>query len=111
MTPVEAEPHRSCKSKKFITKVMFMCAICRPIFGPDGNVIFYGKIGIFPFTEQVKALRGSKHRPKGAIETKAIESVNKQVVKDCIINQVVNSLDLCVYCKNTLNGFQLICNV
>ncbi|XP_057793784.1 uncharacterized protein LOC131010326 [Salvia miltiorrhiza] len=27
LTPEEIEPHRTCKNKKFITKVMFMCAI------------------------------------------------------------------------------------
>ncbi|XP_057810276.1 uncharacterized protein LOC131024755 [Salvia miltiorrhiza] len=50
LTPGEAEPHRTCKSKKHIKKVMFMCAVCRPIFAEDGSVLFDGKIGIWPFT-------------------------------------------------------------
>ncbi|XP_047952831.1 uncharacterized protein LOC125198554 [Salvia hispanica] len=33
LLPDEDEPYRSCKSKRFITKVMFMCAVCRPVFG------------------------------------------------------------------------------
>ncbi|XP_057790301.1 uncharacterized protein LOC131007157 [Salvia miltiorrhiza] len=32
LRPGEAEPHRTCRSRKSITKVMFMCAMCRPIF-------------------------------------------------------------------------------
>ncbi|CAA0841436.1 Unknown protein [Striga hermonthica] len=31
LTPAEAEPHRACKSKTFITKVMFMCVVSRPM--------------------------------------------------------------------------------
>ncbi|XP_057779460.1 uncharacterized protein LOC130998042 [Salvia miltiorrhiza] len=46
LTQEEIEPHRSCKSKNHIIKVMFMCAVCRPIFDDDGNCIFDGKIGI-----------------------------------------------------------------
>ncbi|XP_042059698.1 uncharacterized protein LOC121804255 [Salvia splendens] len=29
LLPDEEEPYRSCKSKRFITKVMFMCVVCR----------------------------------------------------------------------------------
>ncbi|XP_042024289.1 uncharacterized protein LOC121771521 [Salvia splendens] len=46
MLPDEDEPYMSCKSKRFITKVMFMCAVSRPQFGTDGQTIFDGKIGI-----------------------------------------------------------------
>lgn len=88
MGPEEADPHRTTQSKAHIPKVMFMCAVCRPIFGPDGAVIFDGKIGIFPFTEQKKAIRGSKHRPKGTMFTKPIESITKDVIKKCLITEV-----------------------
>ncbi|KAF7136472.1 hypothetical protein RHSIM_Rhsim08G0101000 [Rhododendron simsii] len=30
LLPAEKEPHRTCKSKKFITKVMFLAAVARP---------------------------------------------------------------------------------
>lgn len=107
--PGETEPHRTCKSKKFITKVMFMCAVCRPLFGPDGNLIFDGKIGIFPFTEQVPAKRKSKNRPAGTMETKSVISVTKEVVRDCIINEVCKcTSELCSVCQTPLIGVQLV---
>ncbi|XP_042065346.1 uncharacterized protein LOC121808839 [Salvia splendens] len=37
LLPDEDEPYRACKSKRFITKVMFMCAVSRPHFGMDGQ--------------------------------------------------------------------------
>ncbi|XP_047949312.1 uncharacterized protein LOC125195166 [Salvia hispanica] len=92
LLPDEDEPYRSCKSKRFITKVMFMAAVCRPLIGSDGEIIFDGKIGLFPFTEQVPAQRSSKNRPKGTLETKPIQSVNKEVMTACLINQIVPTI-------------------
>lgn len=43
----EDEPHRTCKSKNFITKVMFLAAVTRPRFDNERNVSFSGKIGIY----------------------------------------------------------------
>ena len=88
MAPEEEEPHRSCKNKQFISKIMFMCAVARPLFGGNGEVLFDGKIGIFPFIERVPAKRNSKNRRAGTIETKPIDSITKQVTKDCVINKV-----------------------
>ncbi|XP_042003811.1 uncharacterized protein LOC121752785 [Salvia splendens] len=34
----EDEPYRSCKSKRFITKVMFMCDVSRPMFGSEAHL-------------------------------------------------------------------------
>ncbi|XP_057775076.1 uncharacterized protein LOC130994057 [Salvia miltiorrhiza] len=92
LTPAEAEPHRSCKSKKFIKKVMFVCAVCRPIFGDDGSVLFDGKIGIFPLTEMVPAKRSSKNRAAGTLEQKPIESITQQVMRECFIKQLVPAI-------------------
>ncbi|XP_057786055.1 uncharacterized protein LOC131003557 [Salvia miltiorrhiza] len=92
LTPGEAEPHRTCKSKKFITKVMFMCAVCRPLIAEDGTVLFDGKIGIFPFTEYVPAKRNSKNREAGTLEQKPIQSITKEVIKDCIINKIIPAI-------------------
>ncbi|XP_042030051.1 uncharacterized protein LOC121776981 [Salvia splendens] len=92
LLPDEEEPYRSCKSKRFITKVMFMCAVCRPYFGEDGDVIFDGKIGIFPFTTKEQAQRKSKNRAKGTLETKPIQSVNKEVMRDCLIHKIIPTI-------------------
>lgn len=108
LTPDEIDPHRSCKSKKFITKVMFMCAVCRPIFGADGTVLFDGKIGIFPFTYEEPAKRSSKNRPSGTMETKAIESITRDVIRDCIINKVwVDEGEFCDLCHSMCLGVSL----
>ncbi|XP_042012579.1 uncharacterized protein LOC121761058 [Salvia splendens] len=89
LLPDEDEPYRSCKSKRSITKVMFMAAVSRPLIGSDGEITFDGKIGLFPFTEEVPAKRSSKNRPKGTIETKPIQSINKEVMKACLLNQII----------------------
>ncbi|XP_057770715.1 uncharacterized protein LOC130990503 [Salvia miltiorrhiza] len=73
LTPEEIEPHRTCKNKKFITKVMFMCAVCRPVFGAN-------------------AKRNSKNRAAGTMEWKPIQSITKQVVKDCLIYQIIPAI-------------------
>ncbi|XP_057811571.1 uncharacterized protein LOC131025799 [Salvia miltiorrhiza] len=92
LTPAEIDPHRTCKSKKFIKKVMFLCAVCRPLFNEDGSVLFDGKIGIFPFTEMVPAKRTSKNREAGTMEEKPIQSITKQVMKDCFIYKLIPAI-------------------
>ncbi|VFQ76659.1 unnamed protein product [Cuscuta campestris] len=89
LLPDEIDPHRTCKSKKFITKVMFLCVVGRPLFAESGEVLWDGKVGIFHFTETVQAQRKSKNRAKGVLEVKPITSVTKQVTKDMLIKQVI----------------------
>ncbi|XP_074299712.1 uncharacterized protein LOC141630865 [Silene latifolia] len=88
----ETEPHRCVQSKSFIEKVMFMCAVARPQYGSNGEVVFDGKIGIWPFVCQVPAQRNSKNRVAGTLETKCIESINKHVTREMIINQVLPAI-------------------
>ncbi|KAH6817317.1 hypothetical protein C2S51_000920 [Perilla frutescens var. frutescens] len=92
LTPEEAEPHRTCKSKKFISKIMFMCAVSRPILAADGSVLFDMMIGVFPFAHKVPAKRASKNRSRGILETKLIESITQEVIRDCLINQVLPAI-------------------
>ncbi|KAL6582466.1 hypothetical protein OROMI_006480 [Orobanche minor] len=88
----EENPYRSCQSKKFITKVMFLCAVSRPLYNTDGSLLFDGKIGMFPFTYKEAAKRNSKRRSAGTMETKAICSITKTVIKSCLINQVLPAI-------------------
>ncbi|XP_074266707.1 uncharacterized protein LOC141589988 [Silene latifolia] len=88
----EKKPYRSVQSKKFIGKVMFMCAVARPRYGSNGEVLFDGKIGIWPFIVEVPAKRNSRNRVAGTMETKCIESINKQVVKDMILKIVIPAI-------------------
>ncbi|KAK9697442.1 hypothetical protein RND81_08G037800 [Saponaria officinalis] len=88
----EELPYRSCQSKRYITKVMFMCAVSRPVYSPEGELLFDGKIGMFPFTKQQPAARRSRYRPRGTMETKAIESITKEVTRACIIEKVIPAI-------------------
>lgn len=71
----EAEPHRTYKNKSFITKVIFLAVVGRPRWETSRNQHFNGKLGIWPFIKYVAAKHGSRNRPKGTIETKAMTSV------------------------------------
>jgi hypothetical protein len=84
----EDEPQRVCKSKKFIMKVMFLAAVARPRWDRVKNQWFTGLIGLWPLVYTAKAKRNSKNRPAGTPETKAIESVNKEVTKRFLIEKV-----------------------
>ncbi|XP_026451769.1 uncharacterized protein LOC113352116 [Papaver somniferum] len=68
--PEETEPHRTCQSKRYIKKVMFLATVSRPRFDEFGNEIFDGKLGIFPFIAKEAAKRTSKNRPAGTLEDK-----------------------------------------
>jgi hypothetical protein len=75
----EDEPYRTCKNKNYIPKVMFLAAVARPRFDDEGNVIFSGKIGVFPMVNKVPAQRSSVNRRAGTLETKPITSITKEV--------------------------------
>ncbi|XP_057793339.1 uncharacterized protein LOC131009959 [Salvia miltiorrhiza] len=87
LLPDETDLYRATKSKRFITKVMFMCAVSRPQYSADGQELFDGKIGIFPFTTVEPTKRKSKNRANGVLEVKPIQSITKEVTKECIIKQ------------------------
>ncbi|XP_059654904.1 uncharacterized protein LOC132301684 [Cornus florida] len=78
LLPEEAEPVRTCKSKRFITKVMFLAAVARPRFDTSRNEMFLGKIGIYPFTCKAHAKQSSKNHVAGTLKTKPMWSVTKE---------------------------------
>ncbi|KAK1357994.1 hypothetical protein POM88_051250 [Heracleum sosnowskyi] len=90
--PEECDPDRSCKSKNFLTKVMFLAAIAQPRFDLDGNEIFSGKIGIFPYVTKEVAKRSSANRVAGTLETKAITSVGRDMSRFFLINKVIPAI-------------------
>ncbi|XP_047313795.1 uncharacterized protein LOC124917393 [Impatiens glandulifera] len=63
-----------------------------PIYDSQGLCIFDGKIRMYPFIEQVPAQRSSVNRAAGTLETKAITSITREVMKDYMINRVVPDL-------------------
>ncbi|XP_074315396.1 uncharacterized protein LOC141651591 [Silene latifolia] len=88
----EAIPYSSCKNKRYITKVMFLVAVSRATYKENGEVLFDGKLGIWPFTYQEPAKRKSKNRVAGTIVTKLIESITKAVTKHTLINLVIPAI-------------------
>ena len=69
-----------------------MGCVARPRWNQMGECTFDGKIGIFPYTEEVLTKKASKKRPKGVFETKPIESVNKQTTRQMLINKILPAI-------------------
>lgn len=88
----EPVPHRQCKSKRFITKVMFMAAVARPRWDPSKNEYFDGKIGIWPFTFKENAKRNSKNRSKGTPVTKVMETIGREEIRNMLIENVLPAI-------------------
>ena len=66
----ESSHQRSVRSKRFIIKVMFLCAVARPRHDLHRKAMFSGKLGIWPFVTQKPAKRSSRNRARGTLETK-----------------------------------------
>jgi transposase-like protein len=89
--PDEEDPVRVTKSKRFITKVMFLCAVARPRFCFATNKKWNGKVGIWPIVEQSPAVRSSRNRTAGTLVTKPIE-VNKEVYRGLLVEKVLPAI-------------------
>jgi hypothetical protein len=92
LTSEEEDPLRTCKSKNFIAKVMFLVVTGRPRFDLNRNETFSGKIGIFPFVVQVPAIRNSSNRRAGTLETKSITSVTREIMRSFMIEKVLPAI-------------------
>ena len=77
LVPEETPPHQTYKSNRYITKVMFMCAVARPRWDSHAKREFDCKIGIWPFIFQEATEQARKNRPTGTMETKCITSINR----------------------------------
>ena len=66
----EDEEDVVCRTRhqSHIPKIMFLCAVARPRFNGDGVCTFDGKIGLWPFVENVQARRSSRNRVAGTWE-------------------------------------------
>ena len=94
LTEDEEKPERSCKSKRYITKVMFMAAVGRPQYDAHRKRYFDGKIGVWPFVTREPAQRSSKNRVRGTLETKAMTSVDKLKVKAMISDKIMPAIGM-----------------
>lgn len=88
----EDDPYGACKSKNFVTKVMFPAAIARPRFDAEGNEKFSGKNGIFSFVRKEPAKRSSVNRVAGTTEAKAMTSVRRDTIRSILIKNVLPAI-------------------
>ncbi|GMF18448.1 unnamed protein product [Phytophthora fragariaefolia] len=84
----EVAPVRRLRSRRYITRVMFLAAIARPRYDPTTNQFFDVKLGIWPFVEHVPVQRSSRHRPAGTFVTKDV-SVTKKTYRDMLISNLL----------------------
>jgi hypothetical protein len=83
----EEPPHPSVKSKQYVTKVMFLAEVMRPII-TSGEVLFDGKLGVRPFVSEEPVQRTSKNRSAGTIEIKSV-SVDRDTYRAMLIEIVI----------------------
>ena len=88
----EEEPYRCVQNKNFIGKVMFIVVVARPLVNTNEDILWDGKIGIFPFTETQMAIKSSSNRQVGTPEFKAITRVTKDVIKEKLIAKVLPAI-------------------
>ena len=86
LLPEEDEPHRTCKNKNYIPRLMFLCVCARPRFR-NGECVFDGKIGCFPLITYGQAIRRSENRLRGEQVIKPITSITREVIRDFMINR------------------------
>lgn len=87
----EPDPERKCKSKRFITKAMFLCALARPRINTITGEMWDGKLEIWPFVKQVAAARSSVNRSRGTLETKPI-NVQWSVYYEFLIEEAIPAI-------------------
>ncbi|VFQ95320.1 unnamed protein product [Cuscuta campestris] len=90
--PTEADTYRTVQNKSFIPKIMFLAAVGRPRYGVDGELMWDGKIGIFPFTYLAAAQRASKNRPAGTMEVKPIPNITREVMLRMLLTKVLPAI-------------------
>ena len=98
LVPGETPPSRRVGHKSHILKVMFLVAVARPRFVGD-ECTFDGKIGAWPFVEQVVAQRTSVNRPAGTVETKPV-SVTLTKYREFLVEKVLPAIKEKWPCRN-----------
>lgn len=93
LTQNEPNPLRQLQHKSHITKVMFLCAVAHPHWDSNGNCIFDGKIGLWPFVKKEPAQRNSKNRAKGSLITKPTVETRDEYLQ-MLIEKVIPSIRL-----------------
>ena len=86
----EPDPEHFCRHKSYIGKVMFLSAVARPRYLPDGT-FFDGKIGIWPFGRIKLAVNNSCNRPAGTPEWESF-TCNSDTYRQYLISYVLPAI-------------------
>ncbi|XP_021740858.1 uncharacterized protein LOC110707157 [Chenopodium quinoa] len=92
LLPSKEDPYRPIQSKRFKFKAMFMGLIGNPLYDTNGGLLHDGKYGMFPFTAKQLAKKSSKNIVAGTWETKAIQNVSREVIKDMLVKNVIPAI-------------------
>jgi hypothetical protein len=89
LAPDEDPPVRRCRSKRYISKVMFLCAQARPRW--INGKYWDGKIGIWPIGHVGETERASQYRPAG-YPVWVNESVTREKYRQVMIEDVLPAI-------------------
>ena len=87
----EQLPHRLCKHKSHITKVMFLCAMARPRWDAGTRSLWDGKIGIWPVGSFQPAQRSSRNRARGVLVWKN-QSITREVYRELLVEKLLPAI-------------------
>ncbi|XP_057549028.1 uncharacterized protein LOC130827353 [Amaranthus tricolor] len=71
---------------------MFITVVARPPVNTNGDILWDGKIGIFPFTETQIPIRSSGNKQAGTPELKAITKATRYVIREKFISGVLPAI-------------------
>ncbi|XP_021757861.1 uncharacterized protein LOC110722875 [Chenopodium quinoa] len=66
--------------------------IGKPIYARDGTLLHDGKYGIFPFVKKQMTKKKSKNKEAGTLETKAVQNVNKDDIREMLMEHIIPAI-------------------
>ncbi|CAO2821336.1 unnamed protein product [Amaranthus hypochondriacus] len=92
LLPGEEDSYMAQQSKRFKLKAMFMAVIGKPLYDIHRGLIHDGKYGMFPFTVKEVAKKSSKNRAVDTLVTKALQNVNRDVIREMVLTKVIPAI-------------------
>lgn len=85
------DPHNTISNKQHMTKVMSLVAVARPKYDSRDNLIFDGKIGLWPVIEMRNAIRSLRNRAAGSDVIVPVE-MSAERYKEMLIEKVLSAI-------------------
>jgi len=82
---------RRIRNKRHMTKVQFLVAVARPRFADNGDCVFNGKIGVFPFVTEGVQQRTSNIRTRGDLVYRNV-NVTSEVYQEYMFDKVLPAI-------------------